>query len=329
MTTRTLGLLASSGTLGLLALGACNGDDTDAADVCDGDGIHLTDANNYAFSGSLDVPSITTASGVDVTVCWDDLAQDFRCHDLDAAEDIDNVGMVRFTHLSQEDVKAGLSANDLQQSDMSGYVESRNDGQTCTNLSAMSFFGTPIDVAAEYTSAGGTYMLLLTTGATPGVGARMITFLKPSVDSDVTEAQVGDGCGLLDFTVDLHALAPLPVCTNGPFTVDWTGVTVDGQGHPFDPSQVDSVMLGFFAGSTVPAIEGDFLDLEQNATALYTVDVPGGSSVDLATAMSGTTAFPGFLGDGVWVLALRCGSCYNPAPPFLTVITPTPPPATP
>lgn len=310
----------------ILAVGCNGGKDTDTAtSPCGAGSIRLSDANNYAFSGSLNVPSITTAAGTDVQVCWDDVVQDFRCHDVDPAADIDNVGMVRFTHLTQDEVKAGLSANDLHQSDMSGYVESRNDGQTCTNLASMSFFGTPIDVAAEYTATGGTYMLLLTTGTTPGVGARMITFLQPDVNSTVTEAHIANGCGVLDFSVDLHSLDPLPVCTTSPWTVDWSGVTVDGQGHALDPSKIDSVMVGYFAGSTVPAIEGDFLNLEENATPLYTLDVPGGSSADLTQAKAGDVAFPGFTGDGVWVLALRCSSCFNPAPPFLTVIAPTDP----
>lgn len=312
----------------LLLLGCpATGDDTGTpvVDVCDGSTVLLSDASNYAFQGALDVPSITTVSGGDVEVCWDQLTTDFQCQPVDPANDIDNVGLIRFANLSQDEVKAGLSENDLQQSEMSGYVEVRNDGATCTTLSAMSFFGTAIDLSQEFVEGGGTYMLLLTTGTSPGVGARMLTFLAPSAASDVSRADVSGGCGVLDFTVDLHSLTPVPACTDAPWTVDWSGVTVDGQGHSFDSSQVDSVMLGYYEGKTAADIEGDFLNLEQSATALYAVDVPGGTTADLAAATDGTNLFPGFTGDGLWVLALRCSRCYNPAPLFLTVVAPAAP----
>jgi hypothetical protein len=29
-------------------------------------------------------------------------------------------------------------------------------------------------------------------------------------------------------------------------------------------------------------------------------------------------------GDGMWILALRCSTCYNPAPVFLTILDPQP-----
>ena len=32
--------------------------------------------------------------------------------------------------------------------------------------------------------------------------------------------------------------------------------------------------------------------------------------------------FTGFTGEGTWILALRCSTCSNPAPPFATVLLP-------
>lgn len=313
----------------LLLLAACPGAPSDTAilpDACDGETVMLTDANNYAFTGALEIPSVVTASGTDVQVCWDDLTEDIQCHGLDPAADIDVVGLVRFSTLTREEVEAGLSTNDLQQSDMSGYVQFENtDGVTCANLAGMSFFGTPIDVAAEYVEGGGTYMMLLTTGDTPGVGARMITFLEPTAGSDVTDVSIESGCGVLDFSVDLHTQTPAPVCTDGPYTVDWSGVTVDGQGNTFDSAQIDGLLLGFYEGLEVSDIEADFLDLESMATRLYSLDLAGGTSADLAAASDGTSTFSGFSGDGVWVLALQCSRCYNPAPLVVTVLDPTEP----
>lgn len=303
----------------VLVLAGCDGDDAGVPAACD---IALTDANNYTFSGALAVPSIATASATDLHICWDDLTADFQCHAMDPAADIDNVGLVRFGALTQAEVNEGLSTNSLQQSEMSGYVQAENDGGTCVDLSSMSFFGTPFELETEYVEGGGTYMLMMTSGTTPGVGARMITFLEPSAASDVTDVNVGTGCGLLDFTINLHALETTPVCGGGPWTVDWSALTRDGQGGSMDASQVDSVMIGYYAGATVGDLEADFLDLEENATALWSVEVPGGTTADLSAAANDAGAFPGFSGEGLWILALRCSRCYNPAPVFLTVLVP-------
>lgn len=312
----------------LLLLLACGdkADDTSAReDVCDGRALALSDANNYGFTGALDVPVAVTASATDVQICWDQLTQDIQCHALDPAEDIDVVGLVRFASLSQEEVAQGLSTNSLQQTEMSGYAQFENDaGQTCASLSAMSFFGTPIDVPTEYTDAGGTYLLLLSTGTTLGVGARMISFLEPTPSASATAVAVQSGCGVLDFSVDLRSREAARVCATGDTTVDWTAVTVDGQGNPLDAGQVDSLFLGFYEGASVADLEADFLNIETSATRLWSLDIDAGASADLSLASDGSSTFDGFAayGEGVWLIALRCSRCYNPAPLFVGVLQP-------
>ncbi|MDP2308933.1 MAG: hypothetical protein Q8P18_23120 [Pseudomonadota bacterium] len=284
----------------------------------------LADENNYAFTGALDVPSIPTASATDVTVCWDEVLHDLQCHDIDPLADIQNIGLVRFPNYSQEEVEVALSTNALQQSAISGYVESRTDGtNSCVNLADFSFFGTTIDVAEEYTATGGTYMLLLTQGVTPGVGARMITFLAPEEGNLTTEVSVGDGCGLLDVDADLETLTSVPLPADGPFTVDWSPLTVDGQGNPIAVEDIDGLMVAFYEGETPATLEAQLLDLELNATELYNLTLTGETTADLTGATGTNGAFTGFTGDGTWLLALRCSRCYNPAPVFLTVVEPT------
>jgi hypothetical protein len=306
---------------------ACPGkeDDTGSGDTAPPieDGT-LVDANNYNFTGALDVPSITTASAVDITIDWSAVTSDIQCHEVDPAVDIDLVGLVRFPNFTQEDVEAGLSNNNLDQNQMNGYVQIQNDAELTTGqLADMSFFGTVIDVPAQYFDGGGTYLMMLNSGITPGVGVRMLSFLAPSGGSDNTVAAVGSGCGLLDFDVDLQSLTRAKLPTAGPWALDWGDLTVDGQGNPFDSSGIDSVMLGFYAGVTVADLEAGFLDIEQSATEVYILPLEGGTTGDLAGAMDpGGVAFSGFHDGGEWILALRCSRCYNPAPPFLTLVTP-------
>ena len=287
--------------------------------------VHLADTNNYTYSGTLDVPSIVTASGTDIRICWDQVTQDLQCHDLDPAADINMVSVVRFSTLTQAEVEAGLAADDLLQADISGYVTWENgEGATCVDLSSLSFFGTPIDMESEYVEGAGTFLFLLSTGTDIGMGTRVLAFLEPTQSSDATEVDVPDGCGTLDFSASLTTLEPVPICAVGPWTVDWSELTRDGQDYEFQASTVDSLLLARYDGLTATDLEARFLDLELLATETWTLDLPGGTSAELAGAVSPLdgSLFSGFDLESTWGFALRCSRCYNPAPPFVTLLEP-------
>ncbi|MCK6505924.1 hypothetical protein L6R53_21480 [Myxococcota bacterium] len=311
-----LGLAMSAGPLGC----GDKGDDSGGVDA----NIVLTDAHNFSYTGEVTVPSIVTASGQDLTICWDQITQDIQCHDIDPLADLDNIGLARFPHKTQAEVETGLELNSLLQADIDGYVEWNTDHESgCVQLSAFSFFGTPIDVPSQYVDDGSTYMLMLTEGLEPGVGARIITFLEPQAESDVTDVTVPDSCGILDFTATLEDLTPLEVPASGPFVVDWSALTQDGVGADLLLENIDRLMVAFYEGQTPTDLQSQFLDLEIITSATYELELPGGTTADLADATGASGAFPGFSGDGTWLLALFCSRCYNPAPVFLTVVSPT------
>jgi len=284
--------------------------------------ITLVDENNFSYTGTVDIPKIETSSGTDLFIDWGELSSDIRCHELDPAEDIDNVSLIRFPYLTQEEVEDKINNDNLQQVDQDGYVEYTNEGGTTVNLSELSFFGTPIDVPTEYNADGGTYLVIHATGNTPGVGSRMLAFLTPSEDSENTDVNIPSGCGVLDFSADLTSLTPTSIPADGPWFVDWRALTTNGLGNAFDLSNVDGLMLGFYEGLTTEDLQTQFLDLELIATTLYEMDLSGGSAADLAEMSDGTNNFSGFSADGVWILGLMCSTCANPAPLFLTVLEP-------
>ncbi|MCB9779687.1 MAG: hypothetical protein H6742_14070 [Alphaproteobacteria bacterium] len=284
--------------------------------------ITLTDDQNYNYSGDMTVPIVQTASGVSVEICWSDVDQDIQCHAKDPVVDLDNIGLARFGTLTEEEVETGLETNELLQRDNTGYVEYNTDhSSTCAQLEDFSFFGTPIDLATEYTEEGGTYLLMLTEGTEPGVDVKMITFLDPRDDSDNTRVDIEHGCGVLDFTADLESLETVGLSTDGPWVIDWSGLTRDGFGSDLRPDDVTSLNVGFYEGKTPAELATQFLDLEIIPTNLYSLSLTGGNSADLAAAVDADgNAFSGLSGDGTWLLALRCGRCYNPAPVFLSVL---------
>jgi hypothetical protein len=298
-----------------LVLLLCSCESTNAEDGSD-DGargnVLLLDAHNYASTSSLAIPTVETAPAADLEICWPEAVADIRCHDVEPQDDIDTVALLRFLHLSEEQVEVELTSGEIAQSEVDGYLEYLTDHEsTCAPLSAMTFFGTPVEIEEEYVESDDhTYLLLFAAGTTPGVGARTMVFVRPTSNSTNTRVNAPSGCGFLDFSADLASAEPVPIPKDGPWVVDWRDVTRDSQGLEIVYQNIDSVQVGFFAGMTVAELEEEILDLELIATGLWQVELEGGRTADLAE-------------EGVWLLALMCSTCQNPSPIVLAVLEPT------
>ena len=286
-----------------------------------GDELTFTNANNYSYAGTVDIPVFETAAGVSIEICFDGLTIDMQCHDTDPAQDIVNVGMTR-VDLPPDQVNEKIANDTLLASDTTGYVDVLTSGATCVNTEAMSFLGTPIDVAEEYYE-GPTYLVFLSESTLAGTGSRMVVMLTPSVSSDVTRIDVPNGCGVLDFSADLTSADSKEVCPKSKTKVDWSAVDTNGLGSPFTASAVDELMLAYYADKTAAELEASFFDLELLADEIWTLDLPGDENADLKDAeKAGGEKFDEFESSGLYLLALNLTSSPNPAPKFLTVLTP-------
>ena len=90
---------------------------------------------------------------------------------------------------------------------------------------------------------------------------------------------------------------PVSIPTAGPWKIDWSQVTKDNFGNTLDFSMttLDKVEVGFFQGKQPAEIQADFLNIEQDATSLYTYSVPAGQKyVDLMSTPTSGGTFPGF-----------------------------------
>jgi hypothetical protein len=309
------------------ALLGCSGDPASPSDDPPQD-IVLSDEHNYSSESSLSIPTVETASGVDIDLCWANVTTDLQCHDVDPIADLDNVGLLRLLNMTEEDVEASIAADDLPQSAVDGYLSVETDHEsTCAKLSDLTFFGTVVDIAEAYVeSAESTFMLLVSNGTMPGVGARSMVFLKPTSESDVTRVDVQEGCGILEFSADLSSAETLSLPSEGPWTLDWSELSVDGGGKTIVFQDINRLVLGFYAGMSVSDIEARIFDLELMATELFEISLPGGRTADLSLATERTSgeAFSSFARDedGVWLLGLICSDCRNPSPIVLTVLEP-------
>jgi hypothetical protein len=319
----------SAGRIAALALacwaGGCGG--SPSVDSSRGN-VRIGDENNYTTTATLSIPSVDTAPGVDLDICWTHVTDDLQCHPVSAQSDVDNVALMRLLHLSKMDVERELGAGQLAESQVAGYVEHHTDhASTCVKLSQFSFFGTAIDVPSEYTeSVSYTYLLLFATGTKPGIGARDMLFLNPTAASANTSVDATTGCGLLDFVADLSMLKKLPVSAKGPWMADWADITRDGQNNPAVFQKIDGLTIGLFEDMTVMDLQAKILDIELIATSLWDIPLTGGKTADLAQARDRKTGAP-FTGfqpatNATWMLALTCSTCQSPAPIVLAILQP-------
>lgn len=298
-------------------------DDTGTPITC-ADPVMLTDANNYGFTGTLDIAETEVqawdkATPVDYHVDWSGATADLQGHPIDPAVDIDMVTIVAFPLLTPAEIEDRLASNTLQQSDIGGYAFATVDGVTEIDVSGLTLLGNDIDIESYLTEGSATWMLLLSSGTTPGVGTRLLNFVIPTSTSTNLDVVVTPASTVLDYTVDLTSLTPVGAPADAT-TLDWSGITLDGRGDWLSQSDIDTVKLAYFADTAFADLAGDFLDVELNADALWTAEISSGSSLDLST-VTGPSAWAGFT-DGTWAVALGCATCSNPAPLYFTQLQP-------
>jgi hypothetical protein len=324
-------LLRSSFALSLLV--ACSSSSGSSDGGGSAGNTLILDANNYTSQSSLTVAAVQTAPGTDLTISWNGIMKDLLCH---PAQSIDNVAFLKIGNMSQSDVEKKLALGQLVSTEVTTYREFHTAGAagdagapvTSTMLSKLSF-GTPLDPATDYIAATSTqYLLLFTHGTTLGVGAQSMVFIQPTAGETNTMVNAPDACStsVLDFSATLSTV-PVTIPIQGPWKLDWSKITRDNFGNPIDFSQttLDTVEVGFYEGKTPADLQAHFLDVQIDATSIWTFSVPLGQKyVDLAgPEADGGGTFPGFgATDGTWATAVLCSKCSVPAPVVFATLQP-------
>jgi hypothetical protein len=122
----------------------------------------------------------------------------------------------------------------------------------------------------------------------------------------------------VDFNVDLSVGERLPLETTG---IDWAKLEVPTDCGSFPINKYDWLMVARYEGISFGDLEADFLRVDELAAEVWNADVEGRSTFDLLELVSDSgQAFTGFDDQGIWLLALRCTTCNNPAPPYLAIV---------
>lgn len=273
----------------------------------------LADANNYAFSSEITTSSTPVAARTDLTVDWSGLSVDLVGEALDPAADITDLS-IGVLDLTQDEVLETLVSGILLQSDVVAAASyTVEPGVTSALLSEFQFLATQVVPEENVLPDMGSWLLSANTAGV--AGARMLTFFEPQDGGPVVPIELRSDSASLSYTVDLSAGEP---ATLDGWEVDWSGLTTDMRGLPLRLSDVDGLTLAHF-NESLSTLEQDFLRLEQLSDVRYETTLTGVVRFDLGllTDEDGQP-FAGLSDEGVWLLALRCSLCSNPAPPFLT-----------
>ena len=297
--------------------------------------VVIKDANNYSSVSMLNIPTIQTKAASDLTITWDGITKDLLCH---PATSIDNVAFVKIPNKMQTTLEHELAVGTFNTNEQSKYGEfhtAGKDGGSATTtlmLSQLAYGGatTAIMPATDYVESATTlYMMLFAHGTTPATGAQSMVFIQPTSGSTNTTVSAPDACAsnVLDFTATLSSM-PVSIPTTGAWKIDWSEITKDNFGNKLDFSAtvLDKVEVGFFQGKQPSDIQTDFLNIEQDATSLYTYAVPAGQKyLDLMTTPTSGGTFPGFADtSGTYAVAVLCSKCSVPAPVVFSILQPQP-----
>ena len=270
--------------------------------------IVLADTNNFDFQSNIIAESVAVPSAEDSLVDWSGLTKDILSQDVEPTSDIDELNIVRFADLTQEEVIDGINNETLKQSDLTGFVAFEPEGGTSAMLSEFSISGTFVDVAAEIQEGMGTYLI---SASSPDEYLSFV-FFEPTIGAAPATIGLTDQSAVLEFELDLDAGARLLADNGEQVVVTWSQLTTNGAGNAIVLSNIDRLMLARYTLS-FEELEARFLELEDIADELYTADVAGLGSYDLMEL----EGFTGFSGDGTWLLAMRCSTCVNPSPQFV------------
>jgi hypothetical protein len=328
--------------------GTDDGSETELIDHCanpvattDEDGnilIIAEDSINYTFESHLEVRSVPVQSLANLLFDWSEVSQDMFGRPFDPLEDADMIELMLWRY-TKEDLIKDINADTLDTTNLValGQLPTFNRIDSAELLNLLTPTGDPLDEAelmsyvdtSIYAPDEFSYFIMVAEGFDFGHDTRMISFFEPSPDESNTEVRLTNDSSTLTYSADLTSLKRVAVPPATPDIVfDWLDNTVlvhTATGKEWTPFVITDVLVAHYEDKTPEDLEQEFLDIEEIADELYTVYLTAGQSVNLSRLTDDEgEPFPGIDDVGTWLFALKCESCTNPAPLFMTILHPCP-----
>ena len=300
--------------------------------------VVITDPTNYALSDSFVLEHVVVKDNTDLKFDWSQLTVDFFGKALNPVTDINTVSITLWD-LSPSDIEQALKVDSLSTmlAKNVGIITTFPDG-TYTQMDLMGFneLGNPLptdqlwsrfDTATpmyQYPQDQYTFLLMAQSGADIGKNPRSIALFNIDPSASPVELDLTNDSTKLTYSVDLERAHPMRVPAGVPaLTIDWSQMTTNCLGNSYDGSQITEAAVAHYSSKTLPELQQQFLDLEELADGWWSGTPPPGRAVNLSTLTDASgAAFPGIDSTGIWMAALFCGNCNNPAPWSITILQP-------
>jgi hypothetical protein len=288
--------------------------------------------NNYKFSSTITIEVTPVAPNSELTFDWSAVTKDFQGHTIDPKADIDMVNVLIWS-LPQAELETKLNDDELAQRDLlvPGMVKTQKSKTSVGLFEFQSVAGQPLEQEMllaylnpeVYVPAEHSYTMVIATGEVAGRGSRMLKSFRLDPAATSTKVVMDNSSTNLTYDADLTSLRPMavPAATTN-ISIAWANIAVNAMGREFVPNRIEEVMVAKYSLSPTE-LETKFLDLETIADEMYRGEVASGTNLDLSTLKTDTgQSFTGIDSSGTWIVALVCGNCMNPAPWYISILTP-------
>ena len=278
--------------------------------------------NTYSATLDVTLETVEVALGGNPQVDWCSLTTDDRGRTVDDANTLSRAEIREFTLVPSE-LELALSAGELDLDNALSTYIFYNGSELCSAPTSAMRDGTGVqfDPAAALQGDGHSWLVTLhNADAIPSFDplASAVMVAHPSGGGEVVLDDVSSDLG---FTPDLLSLEHLrTVAGADAYTLDWSALTTDSLGNPFDSVSANRLFIAQSSDDLV-SLQQSLLSLETHADAFYRRKVGNSTSTDLMTAENDLgEPFPGFTEEGVWLVGIECNGCTHPAPVLLTVV---------
>jgi hypothetical protein len=296
----------------------------------------ITDETNYSLTDSFSISHVVLQNHDDLVFDWSQLTVDFFGKTVNPTSDINTVS-ISLWNLTPSQIEEALKVDNLPLTSNSGVITTFPDGSyTQMNLLGFNELGNPLptdevwsrfDVTTanyQYPQDQYTFLVMAQSGADVGKKPHSIALFNLDTSSTTTQLNLTNDSTKLSYSVDLEKAHPMLVPSGVPaVTIDWSQMTTNCLGNDYDGSQITLAAVAHYAKKSLPDLQNQFLNLEDIADGWWSGEPPAGRTIDLSTLTDKNgAAFPGIDGNGVWMAALFCGNCNNPAPWSIAILQP-------
>jgi len=280
----------------------------------------LWDENNFQYDATATIETIDVAERQDIRIDWSSLSQDMLGQPL-SPEHITAAAMVVFGDLSTEELSDAIARDAIPQSEVDAYLSCTPQDTHCM-LSDFNLNGYTMDIEEDFTVGQGTWLVSLISEDEDNAAYRQLLFISPTSESTTTTVDITNKNSALDVDVDFASLTPLTVPEANPVSVDWGNLTQTGLGTDLPIHKIDRLDIAHYTDLDSTDLTSEFVALENLYNAQWSMPIDGTIDADLSELSGPDGSFSGFSDEGLWLLALRCGTCTSPMPLFLTVVSP-------